>query len=226
LHPRSRTDFAKNFPRGARLALLAAVLATLIASPGAFAGGNFYLETGLGASQIISGSSLFMGHDPTRLGIGLNSSLMASFEAGNPVINLQTGVQLRFSSATGDTGACGLLELMPVARLQVSRAFVGVGLTPLVWRRVGDAPGLDSYLPPPEPFAIMAEAGVLWPVVPIFSLGVLGSAEWIRSHDVVSPSPDLQVTVLLRFYFGFWRTPATASNEFRGWRYPFGNPLN
>ncbi len=69
------------------------------------------------------------------------------------------------------------------------------------------------------------EAGLLWPITRDFSLGTSASGQFVSSGGTLSPKPILELGVLMRFYFGHSgasSSASTGSNEWQGWRYPFG----
>lgn len=72
---------------------------------------------------------------------------------------------------------------------------------------------------------MMGEMGFLLPVTPRFSFALSGTYETVSSGGVKSPNPIVSGNFLMRFYFGFGDANSRKSNEFRGWRYPFGKEL-
>ena len=61
------------------------------------------------------------------------------------------------------------------------------------------------------------------------SLGLAATAEFVSSGGSLSPAPVAGLGATMRIYFGFMGPTAAesarSSNEFKGWRYPFGRPL-
>jgi len=212
-------------------ALIGSVLFLLVLSNRAQASA-FYYEFQGGLAQI-RGSEPFFSGAPSVLdrGFSLNGSFGYSFTGGQIPAEAQIGLQHR--AVTGSLNSMQYFAIQApylIARLQLSRIFVGVGLAPWVWRRVGRSPGLDSFSRAEGSRAFLGEGGVLWPVTPQFSLGVSGAAQFITTEGTLAPRPAAELTVLMRVYFGFSKSNVSgavrdSSNEFRGWRYPFGNEL-
>lgn len=187
--------------------------------------GSFYYEFAGGVSRMSQLSPFYgnAGSSSTGLGWAVNNSLMANFGSGGP-LEFQLGIQHRISGSSDDTMNYGFQAAYPVLRVQLSRLYFAGGYTPFVWRRTSSQLGVQDYARAENTSAFLAEAGFLWPVMRLFSLGVSGSAQFANAGGGgSSPSPVMDGTVLMRFYFGFYGGGKDHdSNEFKGWRYPFG----
>lgn len=191
---------------------------------------SFYYELQGGMGQVREANPFFGdgAATPSSYGTSFNFSFGYSFSGGEIPAEVQIGLQGRLSSTSVSNGMTyyGLVAPYPILRLQLSRIYVGAGATPVMWRRIGSTAGLDALEMVNGSIAFLGEAGFLWPVAPTFSLGAALSGQFITTSGTLSPKPILEATVVLRFYFGFSKGGAAASsNEFKGWRYPFGREM-
>ena len=207
---------------GPGLGLLSGLILALLASEYPVHASAFYYEFQGGFAQIRNSEPFFTG-TPSILdrGFSLNGSFGYSFSGGAIPAEAQIGLQHR--TVTGSVNSMEYYAIQApylIARLQLSRIFVGAGFAPFVWRRVGPMPGLDAFSGAPGSRAFLGEGGFLWPA----------AAQFITTDGVLSPKPTGELTVLMRVYFGFSRSSSSSdgrdtSNEFHGWRYPFGVEL-
>jgi hypothetical protein len=107
--------------------------------------------------------------------------------------------------------------------------YVGIGVSPIIWRRVMDNAALSNFSRASTTYAALLESGLLWALTPEFSLGTSVGTQWVYSNGTLGPKPALDAMGLMRFYFGFTDGSGSggsrSSNEFKGWRYPFGREL-
>lgn len=185
-----------------------------------FAGGiaQYRQSEGIGGSQVDSTSNI---------GAAVNSTLLFSFDIEKSAVQFQIGVQDRFSLVSSRNMNLGLHVPYAVLRLQITKIFVGVGYAPMVWKRVSDTTGIDNFNRLTDGKSIMGEAGLLWSVTPKFSLGAAAGMQMVSASGVNGPRPAFDLTALMRFYFGFMGDGKSSrgSNEFMGWRYPFGQEM-
>ncbi|MCM2276595.1 MAG: hypothetical protein NDJ89_00785 [Oligoflexia bacterium] len=211
---------------GTRSALL--LLLSLLFAPSAQAV-TFYVESGMGTSFFRGGEAFFAPEGSSRTGYGLafNLGFFMVLSDGSAPVELHFGLQPRYSTAS-QTSSYTLLAAYPVARLQISRLYVAGGMTPFVWRRMGASAGFDAISAVSSALATYGEVGILWPVTPDFSLGLAGTAQYVSSGGTRSPSPAVDLAMTMRFYLNWGKRggdsggASSGSNEFQGWRYPFG----
>jgi hypothetical protein len=161
----------------------------------------------------------------TGFGYALNNGVFVNWGSDKRAFAFQLGLQHRLSSASDATASYAVQAAYPVMRFQFSRIYLGTGFTPFVWKRSNALGGVDNFTSAKSTSALLAEAGILLPVTPKFSLGTQASAQFMSSGGAKSPNPILDATVSMRFYFGFFGGGgggSQSSGEFRGWRYPFG----
>jgi hypothetical protein len=200
--------------------------APLLTSPTiAHAGAAFYVDAGGSITHIKAPEPFYgTGVSSVEFGYGLNFGIFTTFTERSPALNLQFGLEDRYtSSAAGAPGdSMQFMAVYPVLRLQLSRLFLSVGATPLVYR--GDTiNGVSTSLTSVSgAISYLGEAGLLMPVTPKFSFGASGSGEWVDSGSTLSPKPILAANFFMRFYFDFGSGETMNSSEFKGWRYPFG----
>jgi len=188
-------------------------------------------EVGGGISQIRNGSPFFGSSAPATADIGLagNLSLLYGFGNGTSPIDLQFGVESILSNGTSFNQYYGMFVPYPAVRLQLSRIYLGAGLSPLILRRFDTSPGLGGGFQ--SGLAYLGQLGLLLPVTPSFSLALQSDAQFISSGGVTSPGPVLNFQLVLRFYFSLFGIgkgsggSSYQSNEFKGFRYPFGIEL-
>jgi len=192
----------------------------------AHAGAAFYVDAGGSVVHMHNPDPFYgTGIPSAGIGYGLNLGIFTTFTEKSPLVNLQFGIEDRFSTG-GDSSQQASYQFMavyPVLRLQLSRLFLSAGYSPIVWRgetlngsssALTEVSGASSYL---------AEAGTLFPITPKFSFGASLSGEWVHADPSWSPRPIMAGNFFMRFYFGFGSGGGSSnSTEFRGWRYPFG----
>lgn len=199
----------------------------------AFAGANFYELSG-GISQIYLGQNFFGTDAPpsTGYGLGLNVGLYHSFSEGKLPIEFILGVQDRLTSGSGTTNVYTMQTIYPMMRVQGRQVFIGLGISPFLFRTVDSAVGIINFSDWAKPsIAVIGEAGALWAVTPFFNLGGSAALQIVRSSAGLGPKPAVDVSVVMRIYLSgeayAAKTNSTGTGfgeEFTGWRYPFGIP--
>ena len=219
------------FKAGVGTAAILVLLLPLLSAPAAQAS-SFYYEIEGGVAQMRKSDPFFPGAPSTsETGLGLNFLVAHSFSGGEIPLEPQLGLQYRLATASANGGAANYAVHAPfvTARLQMSMIFASLGIAPVIWQRDSSSPGFDNFSRAPGAYSYVGEAGFLWAVTPLFSLGASASGQFVSTAGIVAPSPILSATAILRFYFGFSKSGGSASsrssNEFKGWRYPFGNEL-
>jgi hypothetical protein len=161
----------------------------------------------------------------TGYGFALNNGIFINWGGDTRAIAFQLGLQHRLNSAADSKATYSVQAAYPVMRLQFSRIYFGAGYTPFVWKRSNAQGGLENFSSTSSTSALLAEAGLLMPVTPKFSMGLQAGAQFISGGGAQSPSPIWDATASMRFYFGFFGSgggSSHSSGEFKGWRYPFG----
>lgn len=208
-----------------QIASLALLLFTLGTSPAA-ASGSFYYDLAGGLAKYQQTSPFFGKNTQgsTGYGFALNNGLFINWGSDQRAFAFQLGIQHRLSSASDANASYAVQAVYPVMRLQFSRIFLGMGYTPFIWKRSNAQGGVDEFQSATSTSALLAEAGLLMPVTPKFSMGAQASAQYMSGGGVKSPNPIWDATFAMRFYFGFFGSGggSQTSGEFKGWRYPFG----
>ncbi len=190
--------------------------------PRAFAS-SYYLETGFGSGTLNHSQSFFgsTGTSTSSWNLALALGLFHNFSSGKSPIEFHFGLETRsVSSASGS-----LLTAYPGLRIQLSVLYFSLGFTPWVWKTLSSSLGPSDIHRAPGATAALGEIGLLWALTPLFSLNLSGATQWVHSPAGNSPWPTYEVLGSMRFYFGFSSSHSRSSNEFKGWRYPFGNSL-
>ena len=210
-------------------ALSGLALALLLLAPSAFAGPAFFVDAGGSYVQMKSDNAFFGNQiSSSNHGYGLNLGLWTTFTNGNPPLEIQLGVEDRYANIVSSQDYYGLNVVYPVLRLQASRIFLSGGYSPYVFRSIGGSTSSNQTLSLVKGgSSLLGEVGTLLPITPRFSFGISGVYESVSVGGVKSPSPVISANLFMRFYFGFGSggLGGRKSNEFRGWRYPFGKDL-
>lgn len=193
--------------------------------------GSFYCDIGGGVAKMQSIGPFYgpPADTSTSLGYNVNSALFINFADGGP-IELQLGLVQELVSGTGSTtgNSYSLLTLYPALRIQITRLYFTGGYTPFIWQNnaaAGTTASATSFGRAAGATGILGEAGILWPITPEFSLGAAGNLQFIKSDAGSGPNPAMAAAVLMRFHFGYYDKGSgdgTNSNEWKGFRYPFG----
>jgi hypothetical protein len=189
-----------------------------------------YLETGFGYSLIKGGQSFFSPASSSAGGSGFGMNAMLGFPLLHQSVSLQPqiGFKAKLSSASASDGSLGILTATPMLRLETPRFYVGLGLSPLVWKRVQPAFGFDGLEKVPNALGYMSELGLLWRVAPFFHVALEGGAYMVSGASGLSPRPAFDASFQMRFFF--WEEPSSTAGakgrrRYDGWRYPFGLEL-
>lgn len=209
-----------------RIRALVILTTSLFAVP-AFAGAAFYVDAGGAYVQMKDASQFYHGSQNSGTGYGLNLGLWTTFTNGDAPLEVQFGVDDRYEAVSSSGQSYGLNIPYPVLRLQASRIYLSFGYSPYVMSSIGGNSASSQTLQHvPGARAMMGEIGTLLPVTPRFSFGLAGTYETVSDGGIKSPNPIISGNFFMRFYFGFGDGSTTRkSNEFRGWRYPFGRDL-
>lgn len=158
----------------------------------------------------------------TSFGIALDNALFYGLGKDGAPVELQIGLQDRYSSASSADGITYLYQaLYPVVRLQLSKFYLAGGATPLLWKHAGTSGGITDMSYASGSVSFLGETGLLWSLTPTFSVGLNIALQTASSSSELSPKPVADGTLSFRFYFG-GHSGKGSSNEFEGWRYPFG----
>jgi len=197
----------------------------------------FYFDLGAGASLHRDGGTFFAAPTlPAYSGISLagNTGFHFLFSDGDSPLEVQLGVEGKLASGS-DLAGVQYETIAPYAvlRLQMSRIFLGFGMTPFVWTRANIPWGFDGLQMTTGSLAYLGELGFLFAGTPKFTASLVASAQVISTGAALSPLPTADLSFVIRLYFdpfgkGSGAGPGGSSsskrtpNEFKGWRYPFG----
>jgi hypothetical protein len=136
-------------------------------------------------------------------------------------IDLQLGIMPKYLAAYTITDNHTLLSIYPALRIQLSKVFIGAGATTVNFQKSSQSGfGMLS-----STLGYYGEFGVLAPITPDFSMGFTGTLSFINSSSGSRMyGPMAEGAFLMRFYLGVLGANRNdvESNEFKGWRYPFG----
>jgi hypothetical protein len=186
---------------------------------------GFYYEAEIGAAKYRKWETLFdvPATSSTNWGPAFNLGLFVivaqPYTPDWLPLEVQLGIQGRASLPTADGSTYGFFAPYPMLRIQLGQIFTSFGATRWVYTQ-SPGPVFQLHLPS---VAYVAEVGLLWAVTPKFSLGAVTATQFVNNRGVVSPAPVIEISALLRFYFGTIKdSNRKGSIEFEGWRYPFG----
>src|SRR5260221_595281 len=113
-------------------------------------------------------------------------------------------------------------------RLQLSCFYFGGGVAPFVYRSptMSGTGGFMGFEHANNTLAYFGEVGILWAVTPMFTLGAAVNETFVNVSGMPPAAQALDITLALRFYLSVDNRSTGGSSEFKGWRYPFGNPIH
>lgn len=199
----------------------------------------FYVDLGAGASIHRDGGTFFSSPLLQAMPFSMpslagNAGFHVLFTDGSSPLEVQLGVEGKLASGSDLLGnQFQILAPYPVLRLQVSRLFLGFGLTPFFWQRNNTYWGLDGLTMTTGSLAYLGELGFLFAGTPKFTASLVAGAQVISTGANLSPLPTVDLSFVIRLYFdpfgaGSGAGPGGASSskrtpsEYKGWRYPFG----
>jgi hypothetical protein len=171
--------------------------------------------------SLVGYGGFFQLPEKTDSGFATSLPIFASYKVKRfKAIDLQLGLAPKYLAAYTVTDDYALLGIYPALRIQLSRIFIGAGATTLVWDRTPSKGfGIKQNV-----LAYYGEAGLLWPITQDFSMGMSATAAFVDSGQDRLYGPVIEGNFLMRFYLGGIgkERGSSESNEFKGWRYPFG----
>jgi hypothetical protein len=198
----------------------------LLCSPLWAQASSFYFDLGGGISQYRNANTFAGASVPSPTDMGLSANAALFFSLGEGALEFHLGIQERFSNITQGANSFGVHSPMAMARIQLARIFLSFGYTTFVWQRLGTGFGIDGFNPLSGATSYAVEVGFLFPLTPKFSIGLLTGAQYVSVGGNLSPAPAMDIGAVMRFHFGFFGTSEKStrgsSNEYEGWRYPFG----
>lgn len=183
--------------------------------------GPFYIETGFGASKLQKMATFFGDGSPdsTSVGFGYNVTFAKNLSKTTSIMQAHLGVAVRSTSGAVAGTNYGLFSVYPVLRIELMRLYIGGGVSPFIFSQRSDSSGFKAKS---GALGLMAEAAILWRIVPYFHLALGASAEGIQISSTRSPLPAIQASFQMRFLFWFPVEAGERYGDFDGWRYPFG----
>jgi hypothetical protein len=151
-------------------------------------------------------------------------SVYAPVTRPNAFGRLQAGLQTRISTSTvaGTSDALAMGSLHVGARLEIWRLYVGAGYSPWTWVSKPQQ-GISSLHLNPGFSSFLAEAGLIWRVIPEFQIAACFGLEYgMERSGIQSPLPVTEYGLRFRFPFNPKEGNSGSGVEFDGFRYPFG----
>ncbi len=206
------------------------LLASLLATPAAFADGRISVEAGGGLSRIY-GTQPFFGTSEATLGYGvaLGFTTAVQLTRVNSRARIFFGVSHRYDTGSDAGAQFGLQAMYPMLRLALPGLFLSAGATPFAWRKDTSA-GQDGWIRTTNSIAYLGEAGIEYGLSPEASLLAVATGQAVSTSGSTSPKPCFDVTAQIRIYFlpsqneGGASSGPSSSDFLEGWRYPFGIP--
>lgn len=188
--------------------------------------GGFYYEFGGGPSTFTGAQGLYGPTAPgeTRFGFGANLLFAINLaDSGQTLLQTHVGVKQVFITASQDDTSLIYAPTYFLMRFETPRFYVGGGITPIVFKSMTTKQVAGSLGLAGGAIAGMAEAGLLWKVVPFFYIALEGSAHMARSSVGMGPKPALVGTIQFRVFLSDNEDEKNKRrSKFDGWRYPFG----
>ena len=189
------------------------LLAITVTSVRADAAG-LYLEPSVGAGSQLLGLN--------GLGFDADLGVFLALEGRDSLFEIQLGLHDWLNNSFQNGTYYEMNAFYPELRLQFGFLFAGAGVTPFLWSRAQPNPGLGQLAITDGQLGVLGEAGILWPVIPTFSLGLKAAVNDVLNAAAIYPNPAMSAMFFMRFYFAFAAPAKYESTEFKGWRYPFG----
>jgi hypothetical protein len=187
---------------------------------------SFYFDLGGGISQYRNADVFAGATVPSISDFGVSANAGLFFCLGDGALEFHLGIQDRFSNIIQGANSFGIHSPMAMVRIQIARIFLSAGYTNMVFRRLGTSFGFDNFQSLTGATSYAAEVGFLFPLTPKFSIGLLTGGQYVSSPSGLSPAPTIDIGAVMRFHFGFFGSSEKStrgnSNEYEGWRYPFG----
>jgi hypothetical protein len=167
-----------------------------------------------------------------------NAGLFFGLSDGSHPVEIQFGATALLTTGFDNNLFNMTLVPFPVMRIQITKVYLGFGVTPFAWRRSDASLGILGFAPAPITLGYLAQAGFLLAGTPKFSAAAQVSAQFFSTQAgaAFSPAPAVDASLVLRMYFQLFSSssgqgssgPASGHipNEYRGWRYPFGEQKN
>lgn len=201
-----------------RQILIVGIICSWLFSPSAQAM-PLFLETGIGVSK-----------SPTlNQGIGYHLGLLGQISFGPRDGELYVGILNRLSSATHLTQNLTTHLWRPYAalRAQFTYFFVTAGYSPFAWEQVTSSFSLSSFDRMDPGSSFFGELGVIWPIVPTFSLGLSAANTFISQSGNSSNAAIFDALFFMQFYLGSIGKEEISDahhspSDYEGWRYPYG----
>ena len=186
--------------------------------------GSFYFDVGAGLGQFRLADPFFPGAPlKTQYDVSYAGSLVANFGSG-AVIESQAGLMYRCINGKdpGLQQTYTVTSLYPFYRLQFTKMYFSMGLTPFVFKESNSVAKTRVH-----GIASLLEIGMLFPFTPKFSMNFAAAVELVSEGGIIAPKPIFSGILSFRFYFGQFGSNGNmvSSNEFKGWRYPLGGEL-
>lgn len=215
--------FAGTSPRNqrfARVALWLALTFSFFAAPSADAV-IYYFEFGGGLGKISEATAVNpeATENETSGGASVPLTLGVNLQSRQWGPLFQLGLQARYVTGSAGGATATVLTTSPVFRIEFWRLFAGVGYSPWVWK--------DVSFKKLQLNALTYEGGFLFPITPEIDFGLQAAMQTLKPKSGGGPeAKTLEYGAFFRLNFGLSSQNATARRKYKGWRYPFGNPLN
>lgn len=185
-----------------------------------------YYEAGTSLGGFAAADSFFNQPSAAATSGGFVGSLSVYVPVSRPnaLGRLQAGLQTRISTSTteGTNDALAMGSLHLGARLEIWRFYVGAGYSPWTWVSKPQQ-GVTSLHLNPGFSSYMAEAGLIWRVIPEFQIAACFGVEYgLGRSGIQSPLPVTEYGLRFRFPFNPKEGNTGEGVKFDGFRYPFG----
>jgi hypothetical protein len=170
------------------------------------------------------------------MAMNLNMAFAVDLSPQRAPLHIHFGLMDRLSNGATDTTYYGLNALYPFFRFQTGTLFFTLGATPIVYAREDVAFGFENFNPLRGGMSYFGEVGYEAVITPEISVNFAAATHWVNWNNALSPRPILDMTASFRLYFGWassFKDNVNTRNrdereagEYKGWRYPYGTPLN
>lgn len=180
----------------------------------------YYVEFGAGYASVKEPQAMTNSLDPAWTSeFTIPITLGVNLQSRQRGVLFQLGIQSRYLNGSGASKSYTLIPNYGIFRIEFWKLALGFGYSPYV------ANGLGFQQVPGK--AMMGEALLLFPITPEIDFGLNGAYQiFTAQNGNKGPNPAMDVGFFFRLNFGMSKSEANERRKYKGWRYPFGVPLN
>jgi len=199
-----------------------ALIAALIAASGFVAPRAeaviYYFEFGGGLGKISDVKGLYPDatSDSTSSAVSVPMTFGVNLQARQYGPLFQLGLQARYVSGSAGSSVT-VLNTSPIFRIELWRLMLGAGYSPWVWQ--------SASFKKLQATSITYEGAFLFPITPEIDFGLQAAMQTVKPKGGGTEATTLEYGAFFRLNFGLTNAQSKERRKYKGWRYPFGTPL-